>query len=93
MGGGAQGEVYADVSQAGGDGEAVGLDLRGGGEDGEDGQTKDRPDSFRSLPDGHENHAPADEGGSGQVEGSVELEIDVLRVGEVEWAVAEGGNG
>jgi len=93
LGGGAEGEVYADVSEAGGDGFAVGLHVRSGGEDCEDRKADDGPEYAQALASGDEEHAPPDEDRGAEVEGAVELEVDILRVEELEWAVAEGGDG
>ncbi len=82
MSGGAEGEVYADVSEAGGDGEAVRLDMRGGGEESEEGKAEDGPECFQSLPGRCEAHPPADEDGRAQVEGAVKLEVNVAWVEE-----------
>jgi len=95
LNGGPEGEGDADVSEAAGDGEAVCLDVGGGGYQGEDGEAEDRPERLQSLSRREEAHPPADEDRSSEVEGSVELEVDVLGVEEVVRAErgAEGGDG
>jgi len=89
---GAYGEGYADVAQAAWNGVAIGLDVRGGGEECEEGEADDEPDVLQALSGCNENHAPTDEDGSAEVEGPVELEIEVASIEESMRAQRPEGN-
>jgi hypothetical protein len=75
-------KINADVAEAGGDGKAIGVDVRGDGEASQDRKTNDRPEGIHTLACGGEHHAPIGEDRGAEVESAAELEGDIAEFEE-----------
>ena len=83
------------MSEAAGNGVAVGLYLGGRCEESEEGEAGDGPEGFEALPSGGSGHAPADEDGAAEIESAIKLKVDIpwFEEGMREGLGAERGGG